>query len=161
MQSKLGPFLAAALTAASLWAPGARAADAMTRRVLSLAEAKAVITAAADAAKKNNAGGSIAVVDDGGHLLALERLDNTFPAAAPISIEKARSAAVFRKPTADFENAVKNGRVSLIANQQLLPLEGGVPIVVGGQVIGAVGVAGAMSAQQDDDIARAAAGSLQ
>jgi len=105
--------------------------------------------------------GQLRVVDDGGHLLALERLDNTFPAAAPISIEKARSAAVFRKPTADFENAVKNGRVSLVANQELLPLEGGVPIVVGGQVIGAVGVAGAASAQQDDDIARAAAGSLQ
>jgi glc operon protein GlcG len=133
----------------------------MTQRILSLGEAKAVIAAAAAEARKSNAGGEIAVVDEGGHLLALERLDGTFPAAAPISIEKARSAAVFRKPTADFETAIKNGRVALVANEQLLPLQGGVPIVLGGKVVGAIGVAGAASAQQDEDIARAAAATAQ
>jgi glc operon protein GlcG len=161
MQSKFGPFLATALAALAFVASAARAADPVTRRVLSLGEAQAVVAFAAGEARKNNAGGSIAVVDDGGHLLALERLDGTFPAAAPISIEKARSAAVFRKPTADFENAIKNGRVSLVANEQLLPLQGGVPIVAGGQVVGAIGVAGAASAQQDEDIAKAAAASFQ
>ncbi|HZE88712.1 MAG TPA: heme-binding protein, partial [Verrucomicrobiae bacterium] len=68
-----------------------------------------------------------------------------------------RSAANFRKETSAFEDAIKNGRISLVANPELLPLQGGVPIVVDGQVVGAVGVAGANSAQQDTDIARAAA----
>jgi glc operon protein GlcG len=153
-------FIAAARAAAALGASAANAEPA-TRRVLSLAEAKAVIAAATAEAKKNHAGGSIAVGDDGGHLIALERLDETFPAAARISIAKARSAAVFRKPTADFESAVKSGRVSLVANRELLPLQGGVPLEAAGQVIGAVGVAGAASAQQDDDIARAAAAALR
>jgi len=162
MQSRSRFFAVAALCATALVAvPVARAAEPMTRRVLTLAEANAVIAAAAGEARKSGAGGAIAVVDEGGHLLALERLDGTFPAAAPISIEKARSAAVFRKPTADFENAVKNGRVSLVANRELLPLQGGVPIVLGGQVVGAVGVAGAASAQQDEDLAKAAAVAVQ
>lgn len=139
----------------------ALAAEPAMQRVLTLAEAKAVVAAAAAEARKNNAGGAIAVVDEGGHLLVLERLDGTFPAAAPISERKARSAAVFRKATADFENAVKGGRVSLVANRELLPLQGGVPIVLGGQVVGAVGVAGAASAQQDEDIAKIAAGVIQ
>jgi glc operon protein GlcG len=155
MRSKLQLSLAAALAIAA--APSAHAADAVVQRVLSLAEAKAVVAAAAAEARKNGAGGAIAVVDEGGHLLALERLDGTFPAAAPISIEKARSAAVFRKPTADFENAIRSGRVSLVANDQLFPLQGGVPIVLDGQVAGAIGVAGAASAQQDEDIAKLAA----
>jgi glc operon protein GlcG len=137
------------------------AADPVTRRVLTLAEARTVVASAEGEARKHAAGGAIAVVDEGGHLLALERLDGTFPAAAPIAENKARSAAVFRKPTADFEAAVKNGRVSLVANPELLPLQGGVPIVLGGQVVGAVGVAGAASAQQDEDIAKIAAAAVE
>jgi glc operon protein GlcG len=146
---------------ALLAASPARAAEPVTHRVLTLAEAKAVVAAAAAEARKHDAGGAIAVVDEGGHLLCLERLDGTFPAAAPISENKARSAAVFRKPTADFENAVKSGRVSLVANPELLPLQGGVPIVLGGHVVGAVGVAGAASAQQDEDIAKIAAAAVR
>jgi uncharacterized protein GlcG (DUF336 family) len=156
MRSRFRILAATAVAALALGSGGARAAEPMTQRILSLAEAKGVIAAAAAEARKNDAGGAIAVVDEGGHLLALERLDGTFPAASAISIEKARSAAVFRKPTADFENAIKNGRVALIANEQLLPLQGGVPIVLGGKVVGAIGVAGAASAQQDEDIAKAA-----
>jgi glc operon protein GlcG len=151
----------ALLAAAVLAGTDAGAADAVTRRVLTLAEAKAVAAAAAAEARKNDAGGAIAVVDEGGHLLCLERLDGTFPAASPIAESKARSAAVFRKPTADFENAIKSGRVSLVANPELLPLQGGVPIVLGGQVAGAVGVAGAASAQQDEDIAKIAAAAVR
>jgi glc operon protein GlcG len=93
-------------------------------------------------------------------VIYVERLDGTFAAAAPISIEKARSAAVFQRPTADFESAIRNGRVSLVANAELLPLQGGVPIVAGGQVIGAIGVSGAASAQQDEELAQAGAASL-
>ena len=150
--------LGAALAVALLAAGAARAAE---KRVLTLAEAKAVAAAAVEAARQAQApGGAIAVVDDGGHVVYVERLDGTFAAAAPLSIEKARSAAVFQRPTADFENAIKNGRVSLVANKELLPLQGGVPIVVGGQVVGAIGVSGAASAQQDEDLARAGAASL-
>ena len=144
-------------------AAGSSASPAQTvdKRVLSLAGARAVAAAAEAEAKKNNAGGAIAVVDDGGNLLFLERLDNTFSAAANIAIAKARSAANFRKPTSAFEDAIKNGRLSLVANAELLPLQGGVPVVVDGQVVGAVGVAGAASAQQDEDIAKIAAGAIK
>ena len=150
--------LGAALAVALLGAGAARAAE---KRVLTLAEAKAVAAAAVEAARQAQApGGAIAVVDDGGHVVYVERLDGTFAAAAPLSIEKARSAAVFQRPTADFENAIKNGRVSLVANPELLPLQGGVPIVAGGQIVGAIGVSGAASAQQDEELAKAGAASL-
>lgn len=151
------------LGVAVLGAAGATTPSSQTfeKRALSLAGAKAVASVAEAEARKNAAGGAIAVVDDGGNLLFLERLDNTFSAAANIAIAKARSAANFRKPTSVFEEAIKNGRLSLVANPELMPLQGGVPIVVDGQVVGAVGVAGAASAQQDEEIAKAAAGSLK
>jgi glc operon protein GlcG len=139
----------------------ASADDALpTKKVLSLDAARRVAASAESEAKKLGAGGAIAVVDDGGHLLTLVRLDGTFAAASAIATGKARSAADFRKPTKDFETAIASGRTSLVANPELLPLQGGVPIVVDGQVVGAVGVAGANSAQQDDEIARVAAGAL-
>ncbi len=128
------------------------------RRALALAEAAAIGAAAAAEARRLGApGGAIAVVDDGGHLLYAERLDGTFPAAAAVSVEKARTAAIFRKPTADFENAIRGGRTALVAVDVMTPLQGGVPIAIAGQVVGAVGVSGAASAQQDEDIAKAAA----
>ncbi len=132
-------------------------AQVVDKKSLNLDGAKIVAAAAAAEARKGNAGGAIAIVDDGGNLLYLERLDNTFAAAANISIEKARSAARFQRETRIFEDAIRNGRVSLVANGELLPLQGGVPIVVNGTIVGAIGVAGANSAQQDEDIAKAAA----
>jgi uncharacterized protein GlcG (DUF336 family) len=126
------------------------------QKILTLAGARIVADAAAAEARKHNAGGAIAVVDGGGNLLFLQRLDNTFPAAAAVAIEKARTAATFRRPTRDFENAIKNGRTSLLGVAVMTPLQGGVPIVAEGQVLGAVGVSGATSAQEDDDIATAA-----
>jgi glc operon protein GlcG len=126
------------------------------QKVLTLWGARTVADAAAAEARKHNAGGAIAVVDTGGSLLFLQRLDNTFPAAAAVAIEKARTAATFRRPTRDFENAIKNGRTSLLGVAVMTPLQGGVPIVVDGQVLGAIGVSGASSAQEDDEIATAA-----
>ena len=117
-----------AMAAALHLAAGMAAAQVAEKKTLTLSGAKAVAAAAAAEARKNWAGGSIAVVDDGGNLLLVERLDNTFAAAANISIAKARSAANFRKETSAFENAVKNGRVALVANAELLPLQGGVPM---------------------------------
>jgi glc operon protein GlcG len=140
--------------------PGVASSQVIDRRTLNLEGAKTVAAAAAEAARKGGAGGAIAVVDAGGNLLYLERLDHTFAAAANISIGKARSAAQFERETRVFEDAIKNGRTSLVANPELLPLQGGVPILVDGQVVGAVGVAGAMSAQQDEEIATIAAQAL-
>lgn len=156
---KLRTTAALAALLATTVAAGAGFADmTVSKPALSLEGAKSVATAAVAEAKRLNApGGAIAIVDDGGHLLYLERLDATFPAASAVAIEKARTAAEFRRPTSVFENAIKNGRVSLVAVDVMTPLQGGVPIVVNGQVVGAIGVSGAASAQQDDDIAIAAA----
>lgn len=118
---------------------------------------QAVMAANAAAQRLKAPGGSIAIVDAGGHLVMLERLDGSFPASATVAIDKARTAAVFRMPTRNFEDAVAKGRTSLVAVDVMLPLRGGVPLVRGGQVVGAVGVSGAASAQQDDEIADAVA----
>lgn len=136
---------------------GAAQAQVAAKKALTLDGAKQVIAAAAAEAKKNRAGGVIAVVDDGGNLMALERLDGTFAAGANISIGKARTAAIFRRPTRFFEDVIKNGRTAMVALNDFTPLQGGVPIVVDGEVVGAVGVSGAASAQQDEEIATAGA----
>jgi glc operon protein GlcG len=150
------PMLVTLALAALL--PGLAAAQVTnTKQVLSLEGAKAVVAFAEGEAKRLGAGGAIAVVDDGGHVLAVERLEGTFPAAWSVSVGKARTAAQFRRPTSAFEDAIKNGRVSLTAVTEMVPLEGGVPLVVDGQVVGAIGVSGAMSADQDNQIALAAA----
>jgi glc operon protein GlcG len=128
---------------------------------LTLDGAKKVIAAAvAEAKSKNAPGGAIAVVDEGGNLVAVERLDNTFAAGANISIGKARTAALFKRPTKFFEDTINKGRTAMIALDDFTPLQGGVPIVVDGQIIGAVGVSGAASAQQDEELAIAGAGAL-
>jgi len=158
MRRPVGYMLGLVIVGGAITATLAQTVD---KKTLSLAGAKAVAAVAEGEAKRTGAGGAIAVVDDGGNLLFLERLDNTFSAAANIAIAKARSAANFRKPTSVFEDAIKNGRLSLVANPELLPLQGGVPIVADGQIVGAVGVAGATSAQQDEEIAKLAAGAFK
>ena len=148
-------------TAALLGTAAFATAQVATHKGLTLEGAKKVGAAAAAEAKRLSApGGAIAVVDDGGALIYLERLDNTFPAAATVAIEKARTAAQFRRPTRVFEDAIKNGRQALLGVAVMTPLQGGVPIMVDGQVVGAIGVSGAMTAQQDDDIAQAASTAL-
>lgn len=138
-------------------------AQTVEKKTLTLDGARKVIAAAVDYAKKNNApGGAIAVVDDGGNLMALERLDGTIAAGATISIGKARTAALFKRPTKTFEDIIKNGRTTLVALPDSLftPLQGGIPIVIDGQIVGAVGVSGAASAQQDEEMAIAGANVL-
>ena len=138
-------------------------AQTVEKKALTIDGARQVIAAAVAYAKKNNApGGVIAVVDDGGNLMALERLDGTFPAGANISIGKARTAALFKRPTKAFEDVIKNGRTALIAlpDAYFTPLQGGVPIVIDGQIVGGVGVSGAASAQQDEELAMAGASVL-
>lgn len=129
-------------------------AQTMERRSLTLDGARAAMTAALEEARRLNApGAAVAVVDDGGHILCVERLDGTFSAAARISIGKARTAAAFRKPTSLFEKIIREGRTPMIALEDFTPLQGGVPIMMDGQFVGAIGVSGAASAQQDEDLA--------
>src|SRR5512147_2307307 len=146
------------LALACLAAPRAARAGHSELRVLTLAAAKQIVATAVVEARKDGSGGAIAVTDEGGALLYLERLDDTFPAASAVSIEKARTAATFRRPTRVFEDAIKNGRVALAAVDVMTPLAGGVPIVVDGQTIGAIGVSGAMTAARDEEVALAGAG---
>jgi len=146
------------LFALSATIAGAQIAD---KKVLTLAGARRVISAAEAEAKKLNApGGVIAVVDDGGNLMALERLDATFSAGANISIGKARTAVMFKKPTRFFEeliNASGKGRTVMTAVKDFTPLIGGIPIMADDQIVGGVGVSGAASAQQDEELAIAGA----
>src|SRR5215211_2099402 len=138
-------------------------AQTVDKKALTIEGAKKVIAGAVAYARKSNApGGVIAVVDEGGHLMALERLDGTFAAGANISIGKARTAALFKRPTKAFEDIIKNGRTALVAlpDAYFTPLQGGVPITVDGQIVGGVGVSGAASAQQDEEIAIAGANVL-
>jgi glc operon protein GlcG len=131
------------------------------RKGLTLDGAKKVITAAvAEAKSKNAPGAAIAVVDDGGNLIAAERLDNTFAAGANISIGKARTAALFKRPTKAFEEIINKGRTAMATLPDFTPLQGGVPIMIDGQIVGAIGVSGAASAQQDEDLAIAGANAL-
>jgi len=131
------------------------------KKTLTLAGAKKVIAAAVAKAKELNAPGAvIAVVDDGGNLMALERVDNTFAAGALISYGKARTSAIFKRPTAVFEKIIREGRTPMVALNDFTPLQGGVPIEMNGQIIGAVGVSGAASAQQDEELAIAGASAL-
>ena len=136
-------------------------AQTVDKKSITLDGARSVIAGAKAYAKKNNApGGVIAVVDDGGNLVALERLDGTFSAGANISIGKAKTAVMFKRPTKVFEDIIKNGRTSMVALPDFTPLQGGVPIMVDGQIVGGVGVSGAMSAQQDEELAIAGASAL-
>jgi len=131
------------------------------KKTLTLAGAEQVISAARAQAQKLNApGGVIAVVDDGGNLMALERIDGTFAAGANISIGKARTAVQFKRPTRFFEelvNASGKGRTVMTALNDFTPLIGGIPIMVDNQIVGGVGVSGAATADQDEQLAIAGA----
>jgi glc operon protein GlcG len=128
--------------------------------VLSQREVALILAAGRTEAQRNQWPVSIAVVDDGGHLLALERLDGCAPIGAYICTEKARTSALGRRESTVYEEMVNNGRNAFLSAPLLTSLEGGVPIIVDGQVIGAVGVSGVKSAQ-DAQIAKAAVLALQ
>lgn len=131
-----------------------------TRPGLTLEGARRAGEAAVDEARRIGApGGAFAVVDDGGHLLYLVRLDGTFPAASDIATAKARTAALFRRPTSGLEDAIVAGRATLL-NVAEAPLQGGVPLLVDGHVVGAIGVSGAASAAQDTELATAGAAAM-
>src|SRR6266498_3500827 len=125
----------------------------ITTKNISLDAAKKIVAEAVVYAKANNApGGAVAVVDAGGNLVYLERLDGTFAAASEVAIKKANTAALFKAPSSKLENAINGGRQALITVGHTF-LQGGIPIIIEGQVVGAIGVSGSASAQQDEDMA--------
>jgi uncharacterized protein GlcG (DUF336 family)/mannose-6-phosphate isomerase-like protein (cupin superfamily) len=156
-------FMSIAGALAFLLTAASASAQVVEQKGLTLEAARRVIAAAAAEARRHDVGGAIAVVDAGGHVVALDRLDGTFAASADISIGKARTAALFRRPTSFFEDVINQGRTAMAALPSLpdfTPLQGGVPIMAGDQVIGAVGVSGAASAKQDEEIAVLAAAAV-
>jgi glc operon protein GlcG len=130
-----------------------------TKRVLTLDVAKKIAAAAEAEALKRGSTVVIAVVDDGGYLLVLERLDDTQVASVDVGIAKARTAAIFRRPSKVFEDQVREGRVAALGLPGAAPLQGGVPIIFDGKVIGAIGVSG-NTPQEDEDIAKVGAAAL-
>jgi glc operon protein GlcG len=146
------------VAALSLYVSIAMKAELPVKKVLTLDAAKKIAAAAEAEAKKRGATVVIVVVDDGGHLLLLERLDDTQVASVEVGIGKARTAAIFRRPSKVFEDQVRDGRVAALALPGATPLQGGVPIVYEGKVIGAIGVSG-NTPQEDEDIAKVGAAS--
>ncbi|MFZ6047031.1 heme-binding protein [Pseudomonas sp. CR3202] len=127
-----------------------------TKAVLSQSDVTRILAAARAEAQSHQWNVAIAVVDDGGHPLALERLDGCAPIGAYIATEKARTAALGRRETKFYEDMVNSGRNAFLSAPLLTSLEGGVPVLVDGQVVGAVGVSGVKS-DQDAQVARAGA----
>ena len=156
MKISAGTIIAVMMTAAA-----SIQGQTVEKKSLNLDGAKKAIAAAVEYAKKNNApGGVIAIVDEGGNLMALERLDGTFAMGATISIGKARTAVLFKKSTRFFEELINKGRTAMTAVDGFIPLIGGIPIMIDGQVVGGVGVSGAASANQDEELALAGANAL-
>jgi uncharacterized protein GlcG (DUF336 family)/mannose-6-phosphate isomerase-like protein (cupin superfamily) len=149
--------MVAALAVAA--APGTLRAELPSKPVLTLEAAQRVGAAAHAEAVKRGATVVIAVVDDGGHVVYLERLNDTQVASVDVGIGKARTAAIFRRPSKVFEDQIRDGRVAALALPGATPLQGGIPLELNGRVIGAIGVSG-NTPQEDEDIAKAGAAAL-
>jgi len=141
------------LAALALFAPISVGAQLSEKKVLTLAAAEKVADAAAAEARKRNATVVIAVVDDAGYPLVIKRLDDTQVASVDVGIGKARTAAIFRRPSKEFEDQTKNGRIAALALPGATPLQGGLPLIADGKVVGAIGVSG-NTPQEDEDIAK-------
>ena len=126
---------------------------------ITLAAAKRVTAAAETEAKKNGWTFVIAVVDTRGLLVSLERMDNTQTASIEVAIEKARTAAMFKRPSKAFEDALVGGRMAILRMPGATPIEGGLPLMKGDKIIGAIGVSG-MTSQQDGQVAQVGANAL-
>jgi glc operon protein GlcG len=144
---------AAAALLLSVFAPAVWS-QTITRKVLTLEGAKKIAAAGEAEARKNNWNVAIAIVDDGGNLIYQQRMDGTQIASLDIAPFKARGAVGFKRPTKEFEDRVMKGATGLVKMPWAVPAEGGLPIVIGGELVGAIGVSGATS-QQDGVVAAA------
>ena len=131
-----------------------------TTKYITLEDAKKAMAAAETEARKNNWNVAIAIVDAGANLILFEKIDDTQLGSVNISIGKARTALNFKRPTKALEDLVAAGRQVFLALDGITPLQGGLPVVVDGKVIGAVGVSGVMSSQ-DEQVAQTAVNVLQ
>jgi glc operon protein GlcG len=132
----------------------------LDKKVLTLAAARKVIAASEAAARVRGVGVVTVVVDDGGNIIQLSRMDTAQVASVNVGIGKARTAAIYRRPSRVFEEQIKSGRVAALALADATPLQGGVPILIDGKVVGAVGVSGD-TPQVDEDIAIAGTGVIR
>src|SRR5215813_5101375 len=131
-------------------------AQTLDKKVLSFAAARKMAAAAQEAAKAKGVDVVVVVVDDAGYIILLERMDGAQVASVQVGIGKARTAAIYRRPSRVFEDQIRHGRVAALALAEATPLQGGVPVLFGGKVIGAIGVSGD-TPQVDEDIAIAGA----
>ena len=139
-----------------LSATGGLQAQLLEKKVVTLEAAERVAVAAETEAKNRNATVVIVVVDDGGYPIVLKRLNDTQVASVDVGIGKARTAAIFRRPSKDFEDQIKNGRVASLVLPGATPLQGGLPLIANGKVVDAIGVSG-ITPQEDEEIAKAGA----
>ena len=153
------PILALVVIAAAATLAPARAHAQATKPVLTLEQVKRVVAAAEAEAARNDWNVVIAVVDDGGNLMYLQRNERVQLASLQIAQKKARSAAYYRRATKGFSDALAEGRTAVLTLPDAMPLEGGVPLLIGDVVVGAIGVSG-VTAQQDGQIAAAGAAAL-
>lgn|SRR5487761_1915659 len=126
----------------------------MKKTILTLDDAKKIAAAAVLEAQTNGWPVVIAIVDDGGHLLYLERADGTQFGSVDIAIAKAKAAIAFKRPTREWDKRIVDGRLGVLAIPGMIPVEGGVPILIDGEMVGAIGVSGVTSIQ-DGQIAAA------
>jgi glc operon protein GlcG len=129
-------------------------AQLLEKKTVSLELAKRIAAVAEAVAVKNNWTMVITILDDGGNLVYLEKMDNTQNGSIQVSMQKAHTAVFFKRPTKVFEDMVNNGRNSILGLQNAIPIEGGLPLIVNGVVIGAIGVSGAKS-NEDGIVAKA------
>jgi glc operon protein GlcG len=153
---RIGLVAAIALAGFSVAAQTTSETLTLDKKVLSLAAARKIIAASEADAKARGLGVVIVVVDDAGNVIQLSRMDTAQVASVNVGIGKARTAAIYRRPSRVFEEQVKNGRIAALALADATPLQGGVPVLIDGKVVGAVGVSGD-SPQVDEEIAIAGA----
>ena len=153
------PFLSF-LFASTILLPSATQAQMLDAKVISLDAARTIAAAAEAEAKKQGWTVAIAVVDLSGGLILFHRFDDVQAASLDLAIAKARTSARFKRPTKALSDAIAAGRMALLAAEGYLPLEGGVPVTVGGKVVGAVGVSGVTS-EQDAVVAQAGANAIR
>src|SRR5689334_14113966 len=143
------------------WRPIAKLSDMLAdKKALTLSVAKRIAAAAEQEAIKNHWNIFIAIVDDGGNLMFLERMDDSQLASQEVSIAKARSALLFKRPTKALEDAVTGGRTVMMTLPNIVPVEGGIPLMAYGKIVGAIGISGVTS-PQDGIVAKAGADELE
>ena len=148
-------FVMVAVLALTFLLPYAAQAQLGTKKALTLEAAKKIAAVAEAEALRNKWAVVITIVDDGGNLLYLERMDNTQIGSIEVAIQKAKAAIFFKRPTKVYEDLVAQGKTDILGVPGVIPIEGGLPLVVDGQYIGAIGVSGG-TRQQDGIVAKAA-----